>query len=304
MRNKVVETIYRLMEKDRNIYFLTGDLGYNALEKLKDFGERFVNCGIAEQNMMGVAAGLAKLNKKVFVYSIIPFATLRCLEQIRNDICFHNLDVTILGMGAGLYYGVLGKSHFAVEDLGMMRLLPNMKVLIPSGKYEAEKIIEEIYKVIGPSYLSISKASELEKEIGKYKLGDLREIKKGEDIVIFSCGNLVWEIVEGANNMEKKYGISAEIVNIPCLNPINDKQLFRYTKDKKMIFVIDEHTINGGIGSLVTEILCKQSNAIPCKFFTLPKELDGRIGDRNYLWELYGLSKNIILERIVKEMCL
>ncbi len=292
------------MEKDSNIYFLTGDLGYKALEKLKDFKERFVNCGIAEQNMMGVAAGLAKLNKKVFVYSIIPFATLRCLEQIRNDICFHNLDVNILGMGAGLYYGVLGKSHFAIEDLGMMRLLPNMKVLIPSGKHEAEKIIEEVYKVGGPSYFSIGKEAENEKKVENYSVGDLIKIISGKDIVIFSCGNLVWEILEAAKILEEKYEISTELVNIPCLSPINEKQVVQYYKNKKMIFVIDEHSLNGGIGSLISEILCKENNKIPCKFFTLPKELDKKIGDRNYLWEMYGLSRDKMLGRIVKEMCL
>src|SRR3989338_11081770 len=129
MRSGIIKEIHNLMRKDENIYFLTGDLGYNVIEEIqKEFPKRFINMGVAEQNMMGVAAGLALSGKKVFVYSIIPFVTMRCYEQVRNDICYHNLDITILGVGAGLSYGILSSTHFALEDIALFRPLPNMAI--------------------------------------------------------------------------------------------------------------------------------------------------------------------------------
>ncbi len=161
MRKTFVKTLIELAEKDESIYLLTGDIGFNALEAFADkFPKRFINCGIAEQNMMGVAAGLALSGKKVYVYSIIPFVTVRCLEQIKNDVCFQNLDVKIVGYATGFSYGAQGTTHHAIEDVGVMRALPNMTVLSPADPSEERELILQSYKTKSPAYIRLDKGGE------------------------------------------------------------------------------------------------------------------------------------------------
>ena len=159
MRTAFVNTLIELAEKDENIYLLTGDLGFSVLEGfIQKFPERFINCGVAEQNMMGVAAGLALSGKKPYVYSIIPFVTMRCFEQVRNDICYQNLDVKIVGVGSGLAYGFLGATHHAIEDIAILRVLPNMTILSPGDPTEARELTLKSYQTKNPTYLRLNKS--------------------------------------------------------------------------------------------------------------------------------------------------
>src|SRR3989338_7483124 len=158
MRVTIVNKIYNFIKKNKNVYFLTGDLGYTALEQIeKDFPTRLINVGIAEQNMTGIAAGLALSGKKVYIYSIISFLIMRCYEQIRDDLCYQDLDVTLLGIGGGLSYGYLGSTHFALEDIAIMRVLPNMSIFSPADEIEAVLGVKKLYKYRHPLYLSIVK---------------------------------------------------------------------------------------------------------------------------------------------------
>ena len=169
MRTAVIEKIHELMSKHDDVYFLTADLGYSVLEGLEaDFPKRFLNVGVAEQNMIGIAAGLALNGKVPFVYSIIPFVTLRCLEQIRDDICYHNLNVNIIGVGTGLSYGILGSTHFALEDIGIMRSLANMTVISPTDAIEASLATEAVYYYKKPVYMRIGKKEEPQVHSKKY----------------------------------------------------------------------------------------------------------------------------------------
>src|SRR3989338_7258901 len=161
MRPGIIKAVHQHMRKNKDSYFLTGDLGFSVLENLqKEFPTRVINMGVAEQNMIGVASGLALSGKKVFVYSIIPFVTMRCYEQIRDDACYHNLNIKIIGVGSGLSYGVLGSTHFALEDIGIMRCLPNMTVISPADPVEAELATKKIFIHPGPVYLRLGKKGE------------------------------------------------------------------------------------------------------------------------------------------------
>ena len=161
MRNTIINEIHNAARLNKNIFFLTADLGFSVVEKFAaELPEQFINVGIAEQNMIGVAAGLALAGKKVFVYSIIPFATMRCFEQIRIDVCYQNLDVTIIGVGGGYAYGSAGSTHFALEDLAIMRSLPNMKIVCPADPHEASALGKQIIDGSGPWYIRLNKGGE------------------------------------------------------------------------------------------------------------------------------------------------
>jgi len=161
MRTAFIKTLTEIAEEDKDVFLLTGDLGFSVFEDFeKKFGERFINIGIDEQNMTGIAAGLALENKKVFTYSIIPFATMRCFEQIRNDICYQNLDVKIIGVGAGLSYGPAGMTHQAIEDISILRTLPNMTVICPGDPIETRKAVRQSMNLSGPCYIRLGKKGE------------------------------------------------------------------------------------------------------------------------------------------------
>src|SRR3989344_1364145 len=223
MRSGIIKTIHELMREDENIYFLTGDLGYNVLEEMqKEFPKRVINMGVAEQNMMGVATGLALSGKKVYVYSIIPFVTMRCYEQVRNDICYNNADVTILGVGSGLSYGILSATHFALEDIAIMRALPSMVVFSPADETEAVLGVKELYKQKKPAYIRIGKKEEPKIYNSSYdlKIGKGNILVEGSDIVIFSTGTIMSEVLKAVEILREK-DIKASVINIHTIKPLD-----------------------------------------------------------------------------------
>lgn len=290
------------MREDKNIYFLTGDLGYNVLEKIEaEFPKRFINAGVAEQNMLGIAAGLALSGKKVFVYSIIPFVTMRCFEQIRNDVAYHNLDVTILGVGSGLSYGILGNTHFALEDIGILRCLPNMTIISPADGLEASLAVDAIYKHKGPVYLRIGKKEEpkvIEKPY-QFKLGKGVVLQEGADIAIFATGTIFRNVISAAKFLQKKHKISATVVNIHTIKPLEEKLILKASKGKKALFTIEEHSITGGLGSSVAEVLSEVENHPPLYRIGTPDKIIKHIGSQDYLRSKVGLSAKAIIETII-----
>ena len=208
MRNTVINTIHAAAKLNKNIMFLTADLGYSVIENFqKELPEQIINVGISEQNMIGVAAGLALSGKKVFVYSIAPFVTLRCLEQIKVDVCYQNLDVTIIGVGGGYAYGNLGVTHHSIEDLGVMRSLPNMKIVSPADSIEAGALAKAIISARGPFYIRLNHGKEPNihqtKEL-KVKIGKGLVLKEGKDVTLLAIGNIAGERWRRPKSWKKK----------------------------------------------------------------------------------------------------
>ena len=227
MRKAFVKTLIELAEKDERICLLTGDLGFHALEEFKDkFPGRFLNCGIAEQNMAGMAAGLALCGKKPYIYSIVPFVTLRCLEQIRNDICYQNLDVKIIGIGGGFSYGTLGSTHSVMEELAILRTLPNMTVLCPADAFETEELILKSYQTKNPTYIRITKADEtsLHSKKPDLEIGEPYIIKEGSKIAIISAGSQAIFSVQAATELKEK-GHDIKVINIHTIKPIEKNKI-------------------------------------------------------------------------------
>jgi len=303
MRTAFINTLTELAQKDEKIYLLTGDLGFSVFENFaKKFPERFLNCGVAEQNMMGVAAGLALSSKKVYVYSIVPFVTLRCLEQIKNDICYQNLDVKIIGVGGGLTYGSLGATHHAIEDIAILRALPNMTVLCPADSIETEELILKSYQTKKPTYIRLSKKGEKsvydtkpQLEIGKPSV-----IKEGKDGVLVTTGVQVRPCM-GVVEKLKESGLDFKLISLHTLKPINRESLLKEIKKIKRIFVLEEHSIIGGLGSIVAEILAESDWQGDFKIIAIPDEYATETGSAEYFRKKYQLDTEEITTRILSE---
>lgn len=293
MRNIFIKNLIDYARLDKDLYVLTADLGFRAFETFREeFPNRFINVGAAEANMIGLAAGLAMMGKKVCVYSIVPFVTFRCLEQIRNSICFHNFNVNLVGVGGGFSYGSQGISHNTTEDISVMRTMPNMAVFSPGDKIEAEAIVNIALKHNGPTYLRLGKAGDKQiyfKEM-EFKIGRGMIIKDGNDLTIFSAGNIIEAVVEVVELVEK-LGLSIRLISMPCIKPIDRALIEKSAKETKAIFVVEEHSIIGGLGSAVSEVVLESdySNII-FKRIGVNDKFPDKIGSHQFLRDSHGLS--------------
>ncbi len=292
MRLAFVKTLCDLARRNKHIYLVTGDLGYAALEPfVKAYPRQYVNIGVAEQDLMGVAAGLALSGKIVFAYSIATFASMRALEQIRNDICYQNLPVRIVGVGGGFSYGHLGVTHYAIEDVALMRALPNMAVTCPGDPKEAEAITKFSLRYKGPLYIRLGKVGEpiIHKKFS-FQLGKGYVVRDGMDCAIFVTGALLGTVVESAELLRKS-GISCRVISMPTVKPIDKAMILRTARSVKNLITVEEHNVIGGLGSAVAEILAESGIKNNFRRLGIPDEFPNVIGSQRYMRERYGLSK-------------
>ncbi|MFA6486007.1 MAG: transketolase C-terminal domain-containing protein [Candidatus Magasanikbacteria bacterium] len=304
MRNLVINYIFEEAKKNPNIILMTADLGYSVMEKfMQELPKQFINTGIAEQNMIGVAAGLALSGKKVFVYTIAPFATMRCFEQIRVDVCYQNLDVTIIGVGGGLAYGTLGTTHYALEDLATMRSLPNMKVMCPADPNEAALVVKKAMKIEGPSYIRLNRGGE--KNViddidysGIEIVSPIKIIENKGSVVIFSCGNILSEAYKAANNLVKN-NKHVSLFSLPFLKPVDKEAVVNILKDYKAIFTVEEHNIIGGLGSIIAEMIAEENLNVKLVRLGIEDKYFDFIGKQDYMRDQAGISAQKIEQKII-----
>jgi len=296
MRDHFIKALTAEAEHNSDIVLITGDLGFSVLD---DFAERFpgqfYNSGVAEQNMTQLAAGLALEGAKVFTYSIGNFTTLRCLEQIRNDVCYHNLDVTAVAVGGGFSYGQLGMSHFATEDLAILRALPAMTVVAPSDRRECELLTHQLVKLGGPAYLRIDKGSsgEEDNEANPPQLGKLRTLRKGDDLALICCGGILAEALGAAGKLADQ-GVSATVVSAHTVKPLDSEAIVALAR-KMPIITVEEHNITGGLGGAVAETILSAS--VQCPGFArigLSDIYPEIVGDQQYLRSVYKMDAPVI----------
>ena len=213
MRNAFISNLTELASTDESIFLVVGDLGYGVVEIFENkFPSRFLNAGIAEQNMIGLSAGLAKSGYKVFVYSIANFPTLRCLEQIRNDVCYSDLDVTIVSVGAGFSYGVLGYSHFAIEDISVMRTLPGINILSPSDPIEVKSAVKFALSNPGPKYLRLGKNGEqVIHSVNDISLESPIEIHNGDKFCLLVTGSIAMEALIAVKKFKEEFNVNVAV---------------------------------------------------------------------------------------------
>lgn len=296
MRTAFINQLIEEARKDPLVFLLTADLGFSVLEPfMNEFPDRFLNVGVAEQNMTGIAAGLALDGWNVFTYSIANFPTLRCIEQIRYDICYHNLNVKIVSVGAGYAYASLGASHHATEDIAMIRSIPNIVVASPGDPIEAKLITSEIVKHKGPCYLRLGKAGESAvhtKTLDKINIGQGLEIDKGTGTAIIACGS----ILKYVNDFLKENNSSSGLYSFPFVKPIDKNLLQEIHSHYTNIVTIEEHQKSGGFGSAVLEAYNdlleegKIGSFPKIKRIAIPDRFINVAGTQEYLRALAGLK--------------
>ncbi len=298
MRDAFVDTLCELAQEDENIYLITGDLGYNVLDKFwNQYPERFLNVGICEQNMASIAAGLAvEGDKSVFIYSIGNFPTLRCLEQIRNDIAYHHANVKIVSVGAGFAYGPMGMSHHATEDVAVLRSIPGVKVFTPADPFEARIATQIANKLSGPVYLRLGKGHEpnLERIDTDIQYGKMSLLKEGEDTAILAMGAIAGVALEAAKCSKEKIAV----YSVPFIKPFDTERVKALALKYKVLYTLEEHNRIGGLGSAVSEAVADYGLGIKVVRLGLDETFTGIVGDQNYLRKAYRINAESILDYI------
>jgi transketolase len=290
MRTAFIETLCDLASRDERIWLLTGDLGYSVLERFATrFPDRYVNVGVAEQNMIGIAAGLARCGKMPWVYSIANFPTFRCLEQIRNDVCYHDGNVKIVAVGAGFAYGPHGYTHHGLEDVAILRALPNMTVVAPADPVETRLATKAIAHVPSPCYLRLGKAREavVHEHEPDFALGKAILVRPGSDLTLISTGGMLEETLAVAARLETT-GIEARVLSMHTVKPLDAEAIRCAAEETEAIVSVEEHSITGGLGSAVAEVLAESGTGVRFRRFGVPDELRHAVGSQSHLRQVCG----------------
>lgn len=304
MRESFFKAIEDIADTRDDIFILTGDLGFKLFDSFKErHPDRFFDVGVAEANMIGIAAGLALSGKQVYCYSITPFLVMRAFEQIRIDVAYHNANVRLVGVGGGFSYGMEGFTHFGLEDLALMRSLPNMTVVAPADPMEAKQIAKIACEHEGPMYIRLGKNgdSPVHTSVPDIKIGKAMRLREGKDIAIFAIGNMVI-VGRHVADMLKEHGIDAALVNMHTLKPLDVGTIVDFCGSHRAVFSLEEHIVNGGLGSAIAEVLSENSYKGLFKRIGIPEKLHNAIGRADHLREVYGLTPERIYDCIMREM--
>ena len=292
MRKAFNEELLKAARQDKRIHMILADIGYGEIEPFaNEFPERFINCGVAEQNMTGVACGVALAGNIAITYSIANFPTLRCLEQVRNDVCYHNANVKIVIIGGGMAYGPLGVSHHSTEDLAIMRALPNLKVIAPCDIYEARSAVHAMLAYDGPVYYRCGYKGEKNLHTGpvNFEIGKALKLREGKDAAIIFTGTIGINALQAADELEKQ-GYSIKLISMHTVKPI-DAAAVLDAAETGCIVTVEEHNICGGMGSAVAEALMDNgAGNIRFKRMAIPDVNVCKIGSEEWLRDQYGLG--------------
>lgn len=306
MRDTTIRELIKLAREDNRINLITGDLGFGVLKPFWEaLPDQFINAGIAEQNLTGVAAGMALEGKIAFTYSIGNFPTLRCLEQIRNDCAYHNANVKIICVGGGYVYGALGVSHHATEDIACLRALPNVTVICPGDAVEAEHAIKAIAETDGTFYLRLGRGGErlVNTSMTEFTIGKaypIREAKGGgKRVAVFSTGAILDEVADACDLLEKR-GIAVAQYSFPTVKPIDRETILACANEFEHIFTVEEHNITGGFGSAVAEVMVGSDVRAKLHRLGINDVYCEAVGTQAYLRDCVGISAEGIAEAVGK----
>jgi transketolase len=265
LREAYAKTLIKLGREHNDIVVVDADLSTSTKTALfgKEFPDRFFNIGISEQSMVGIAAGLALKGKTVFASSFAVFASGRDWDQIRQSVCYNEVDVKIVATHGGITVGEDGATHQSNEDIAIMRILPNMRVIVPADSFETEKVIEKIYEIKGPFYVRLSRENfpVIYDNNYNFELGKFDVMKKGKDGIVFSIGKEVYESLLAVKELEKE-GVSMTLVNASSVKPLDKDLIYNYAKEYDRFFVVEEHQKIGGLGSAIAEFITEEKPII------------------------------------------
>lgn len=289
MRKTFINTLIDLARKDKDIVLITPDMGFSVLEPFFDeFPDRAINCGIAEQNAVSIASGLALMGKKPYVYTIIPFLVERAFEQVKLDVAYMNTNVKLIGIGAGFTYGAAGATHHAIEDISLMRTLPNMTVCCPGDNNEAEQIIRKTVNNDKPMYIRIGRHNRGIFDNNTIEIGKASIIEKGEDIAIISTSNMLPDAYDYCQKL-KTEGRKPYLISMHTIKPLDKDIILELVNKGVEIQTMEEHSVIGGLGSAVAEVIAESGKGIKFKRIGVPDEFSHYIGSQKYIKKQFGL---------------
>ncbi len=297
MRKALVKTLIQLAEQDERLVVLTGDLGFMALEPFRNaFPSRFFNVGVAEQNMIGMATGLAEAGLVPYAYSIAPFAALRPFEFIRNGPVLHKLPVRVIGMGMGFDYGHAGPTHYALEDVAVMRTQNGLSTVIPADSAQAASAIFSTYHLPGPVYYSLSKddTAVVPGLEGQFEMGRLQTLRHGSALTIVTMGSIAVEVMRAADRLEQ-HGIAVSVALVSSFNPSPDQDMVQSLRQSKLVLTVEAQVISGGMGAYVCEVVAGEGLGNRVKRLAVSVPPDGRSGSTYSRWRKHGLDADSIV---------
>jgi len=292
MRNTFVDCLMERAKIDDRVFVITSDMGFSVFERFRDtFPDRFLNAGISEQNAVGVAAGLALSGKIVYVYSIIPFVTMRCFEQVRVDVAYMNTNVRLVGVGAGLSYGPQGATHHSIEDIAIMRALPNMTVCCPGDPVETRQIVNQSFDYKGPMYIRLGKNGDpvVHTDNCSIEIGKAVKLVDGQDVVLITTSNM---LAQGREWIEQwtEEGVAASLISMHTIKPFDVEAVKDIISKGIPVITLEEHNIIGGLGSAVAEIIAESGTGIRFKRIALPDTYSHCVGSQTYLRDKFNIS--------------
>ena len=288
MRNSVIKEITKYAGLNKKAFLITGDAGFGILDEFKaKFPSRFLNLGVAEQNMISFASGLSLCGYKVFIYNIIPFLMYRCYEQVRNDICYQELDITLIGIGSGVTYAPQGMTHYSIEDIAIARSLPNLTVLSPADPLEARKCAKFACKSEKPVYIRIAKSGEpLIHEYLKTPIGRPIIVQEGSGVAVLFHGSVSSEVMQ-AIKITKRLPM---VISVPMIQPLDTNFLERKLKNIHTVITVEEHFVDGGLGSIVADWILLKKLPLKLKKLGIKNEFIHAIKNNTGMRKKYGIS--------------
>ncbi len=294
MRKTCLDQVYALAKNDARIFFIGSDLGYETLKQFKqEMPDRFFMEGVSEQNLVGISAGMAMEGKIVYANTIATFLSRRCFEQIVLDMALHQVNVRLIANGGGLVYAPLGPTHLAIDDLAILRAVPNMTIVAPCDAEEMKRLMPLTVDYPGPMYIRIAKGGDpiVSSDEIPFKIGKAMPIREGRDALIVTTGITLGPALKAAETL-KKEGIEAAILHMPTVKPLDSDTLLRYVRQTSVVVTIEEHSIIGGLGSAVAETIL-EANFDSSKNFKrigIPDVFSSSYGSQDDLMRLYGIT--------------
>jgi transketolase len=301
MRNAFADEITQLGAADPRVVLLSGDIGNKLFDKFKQVAPgRFFNCGVAEANMMSVAAGMALCGLRPVVYTITPFTTTRCYEQIRVDVCYHEAPVIIVGTGSGLSYAELGPTHHSLEDLAILRVLPGMSVVAPCDEVELRLALRAALDLGTPVYMRIGKKGEphIHRQPPRFQIGRAITLQSGEDTCLIGTGTIMPVVLSAAAHLTNK-GISSRVESFHTVKPLDETRLHELFSRYRIVAVVEEHGRYGGLGSAIAEWAARQhAGQVRLLSFGADDVFLHKIGSQDYARRQFGLTAENIAQEI------
>ncbi len=294
-----------LANKNPNLIITTSDVSTSAgLDRFKNkFPEKYIDVGIAEQNLIGVSAGLASEGYDVISTTFAPFQTLRCCEQIKVNLGYMKHKVCMVGLASGLVLGNLGFTHCSIEEVGVLRSIPNITIVSPSDTLELYKVLNEVFNLKGSFYIRLTGGSNskiINKSDYNFTVGKSVELLSGQDVCIIGCGNILGNCLEAANILKNK-NINCSVINMHTIKPVDTNKIIEVSKKNKLIVTVEEHNVIGGLGSSVAEVLSSEKHNCTLKRIGI-NDFYSSGGSYEYLKNIYGLSTEKIIETVTSNI--